>query len=106
MNISDLTSILPLPEHVLNFTQDEDTQFQYQSHPIHNHPLTAQDYPHDQLPPLADEVSLEYQQFPLPQQHHVSESDLLKSPLIANSIVVDLQSSPEDSDESSEEKDN
>lgn len=91
MNISDIASILPLPENVLNFTHNDNTLFQYQTNTIHHN--------HAQL--LAEEQPLVYQELPPKHHQHVSEDDLLKIPVLPNTIVVDFKSSSESSSSSS-----
>lgn len=102
MNISDIASILPLPEHVLNFTRNHDTFFQYQTSPFHYH---------NQQPEQPEEtpsfVATEEQ--PLPVEHlanhhqHLNPEDLLKIPHIPNSIVVDFKRLEDDLENQEEE---
>lgn len=103
MNLSDIASILPLPEHVLNFTQDENTIFQYQhSHVPHHH----EDFHHGNgMPALADEIPQQFQTLPVFHPNHVNTDDLLKIPVITNTLVVDFDSSDESSSSSSSEED-
>lgn len=99
MNISEIASILPLPDHVLNFTHSDDTVFEYHTNTIHHHEHTDEQHPAPQQVPSEGE---EQQYLHLPVHHqHVSHSDLLKIPLIQNSIVIDLKSSEENSSSSS-----
>lgn len=97
MNISEIASILPLPEHVLNFTRNHDTLFQYQSSPYHYNDKPQQP---DETPSF---VATEEQPLPIEhlaqhQQHHqhLNQEDLLKIPIIPNSIVVDYERLEED----------
>lgn len=101
MNLSDIVSILPLPEHVLNFTQNNDTVFQYQSSPIQHHHHDLHENPQENHVVLGDEVQPEYNQLPAAHHQHVSQDDLLKIPVIGNTIVIDYKSSEESSSSSS-----
>ena len=103
-NISDIASILPLPEHVLNFTEDEDTIFHYQASPVHIH-NEEEEHKEQQL---ADEISqadpLPY--VPLYEPQHLDTDDLLQIPLLPTSnVVVDPNSSSSSSSSESSESD-
>lgn len=99
MNISDIASILPLPENVLNFTNSEDTLFEYQTSSIHHHEHNSNIQP-EEGNTGAEEQDQHYQPYPTHHQH-LSQSDLLKIPIIQNAIVVDFKSSEESSSSSS-----
>lgn len=100
-NISDIASILPLPEHVLNFTQAENTLFQYKTSHIHHDHHDSETENHK--PALIEEVPLQLHELPSHHHQHVSSSDLLTIPHIANSIVIDSSSRSSSSSSSSEE---
>lgn len=99
-NISEIASVLPLPEHVLDFTQQDDTLFQYHESPIHVHHHEAhyqEDADNSSSNNLEPEEQLN-QEIP-----HVSHEDLLKIPVIGNTIVIDANKLSSSSSSSEEE---
>lgn len=103
-NISEIASVLPLPEHVLDFTQQDDTLFQYHESPIHVHHHEAHYQEDADL--AADNSSsnnLEPEEQLNQEIPHVSHEDLLKIPVIGNTIVIDANKLSSSSSSSEEE---
>lgn len=86
-NISEIASVLPLPDHVLDFTQQDDTLFQYHESPIHVHHHESHYEEDREENASVNENGVEPE--PIGETPHVSHEDLLKIPVIGNTIVID-----------------